>query len=146
MCTCLKVCVHWTHFPHIFPTFVVTTSCWKNVGKMLLVYTGQMLNKCCKKNWRVIYVGRMLGKMLLVCTGENEFYNIFPTFLQHLVTSCDQFEVIWFNGQNSSNALTPLFRRLSWNEKQNKNHFLIVFSLYPKINKNIAPVITNMFI
>ena len=66
-----------------------------------------MSGKCRKNNWRVIYVGRMLenvGEMLLVCTGENKFYNIFPTFLQHLVTSCDQFEVMSLNGQNGSNA------------------------------------------
>ena len=75
--------------------------CWENVASVHRVNVGEMSEKCRKKNWRVIYVGRMLekccknvGKMLLVCKGENEFYYMFPTFLQHLVTSCDQFEVI----------------------------------------------------
>jgi hypothetical protein len=48
----------------------------KRIGELF------MLEECWKN----------VGEMLLVCTGGNEFYNIFPTFLQHLVTSCDQFK------------------------------------------------------
>ena len=82
-----------------------------------------------------------VGQMLLVCTGQNKFSNIFSTFFQHLVTSCDQFEVMWLNGQNGSNALTPIFRRLSLlilNGMKNKTRAPPPICLF--LLSNVAPL------
>ena len=64
--------------------------CWKNVasvGKLVLQHVGEMSGTCCKKNWRVIYVGRMLEKcwenVASVYRGKlviQYFYDISPTF------------------------------------------------------------------